>query len=433
LKRLDVGHATPRSFHRVARVREYFNPRHFAVPVGQESLAQAETKKAEIAALTRLVQDCIHRAEVALQASGANIEANMRGGPNRAFMASLDPGAGVSAHDLAGVSGAFEGTVRRGLEFQRDINAFNEESAALWTRAEEKVTALREAFRKEWVGREVGEGGAKSAAFVAASEKLCTESRTIMEQALPAIAQRYSNLVVQISTRERVAINEELTYLPFIANGDLYRQEFYSRAIVYLQRVAVLAGVNPVHTYECGPVPGAEPVKPAEGELPTPDANCPINIKITLKDVGKLSADCKSIGIEVKAGLNISAKKNFQSGETTLKGGLGVDLDLDDVGKVEGSAGFVVVWDRGNSLSFIGVESSASASLSGIPALSESLDTSDNTTTEASIPATGTPDIVNVSSETRLGVTLGPRGVEPTLQGSAGAEVLGRDLVKASL
>ena len=146
----------------------------------------------------------------------------------------------------------------------------------------------------------------------------------------------------------------------------------------------------------------------------------------------KFSADCTSIGFEFEAGLKFSAKKNFQSGETTLKGGVGADLELGPVGQVEGSGQFVVVWDRGNSLSFIGVESSASAGLSGIPGLSGTLDTGDGVAVTGSLP-TGTPDVVNVSSETRLGVTLGPRGVEPTLQGSAAAEVLGRDLVKATL
>jgi hypothetical protein len=188
-----------------------------------------------------------------------------------------------------------------------------------------------------------------------------------------------------------------------------------------------------VHTYECGPIPRAEAVKPAEGELPTPDDRCPVNIKIKVADVGKISADCKSIGFEVDFGAKLSAKKNFQSGETTLKAGVGVDLDLAGAGQVGGEGQFVVVWDRGNNLGFIGIESSASASLSGIPGLSGSLDTGPDTSVGASVPNTGTADIVNVSSETRLGVTLGPRGVEPTLEGSAGAEVLGRDLVKIAL
>jgi len=90
------------------------------------------------------------------------------------------------------------------------------------------------------------------------------------------------------------------------------------------------------------------------------------------------------------------------------------------------------VWDRGDNLSFVGVESSASASLSGIPGLEGAIDTGDGTSVGGSVPGP-TPDLVNVSSETRLGVTLGPRGVKPTLSGSAGAEVLGRDLVRATL
>jgi hypothetical protein len=146
----------------------------------------------------------------------------------------------------------------------------------------------------------------------------------------------------------------------------------------------------------------------------------------------KLKGDCKSIALDFEAGLKFSAKKDFQSGETTLKGGLGVDMDVAHIGQLEGNAAFVVVWDRGDDLSFVGVESGASASIAGIPGLEGQLETGD-ATLGGSLPGTGSSDIVKVSSETTLGVTLGPRGVEPTLRGNAGIEVLGRDLVRAAL
>jgi len=107
-------------------------------------------------------------------------------------------------------------------------------------------------------------------------------------------------------------------------------------------------------------------------------------------------------------------------------------MDLHGIGKVEGSGQLVVVWDRGDDLAFVGVQSSASASISGIPGLEGEVDVNEDTTVGASLP-TGTPDLVNVSSETTLGVTLGPRGMEPTLRGNAGADVLRQDLVRATL
>jgi tetratricopeptide (TPR) repeat protein len=430
LKRLDVGYSTPRSFLRAAPVQEYFNPRHFVPPTGQVSIAQAETKKAEIAQFTAMIVDRIKSAEAAMTEAGAKLEKDMGRTASEAFSRTIGSGAGATGFALAQASGAFEGKLRRALEFKRDLDQFTLEANALWEYAERQVAARREEFRREWAGVEIGEGGTKNAAFIAASARLCADCQGMMEAALPAIAHRYNDLVVQVSTRERVAINEELTYLPFIAGGDLYRREFYALVIGHLQRVGTLAGANPVRSYECGPSPVPGSVKPAEGDLPSPGP-CPINLKVNLH-VAKFKADCTSIGFEFEAGLKFSAKKSFKSGETTLKGGVGADLELGPLGQVEGNGQFVVVWDQGNSLSFLGVESSASASLSGIPGLSGTLDTGSGTSVTASAP-TGTPDIVNVSSETTLGVTLGPRGVEPTLRGSAGAEVLGRDLVKAAL
>lgn len=430
LDRLGAGYTLPRSFRRLAPVQEFFNPRHFVPPVAQEALSQAANKRAEIAAFSAMVTDRMNRAETAMNAANAKVEQTIGLKANLASSLPISPVAALHGLDFKNISGAFAGAARRGAEFARDVEKFTEESSAIWERAQEKVAGIREAFRKEWTGAEVGEGRARNQEFIFASEKLCTDCRQVMDSALPAIAQRYNDLVVQVSTRERVATNEELTYLPLIAGGELYRQEFYSRVIVYLHRMGMLAAANPVREYNCGPPPLTGGVGPAVGDLPSP-GSCPIKLKINLT-AARFNADCTSIGFEIDAGLKFTAKKNFQSGETTLKGGVGADLELGPVGQVEGSGQFVVVWDRGNSLSFIGVESSASAGISGIPGLDGTLDAGAGTSVTGTLP-TNTADLVNVSSETKLGITLGPRGVEPTLQGSTGAEVLGRDLVKATL
>jgi hypothetical protein len=276
----------------------------------------------------------------------------------------------------------------------------------------------------------IGEGSNATPEYIAEEKALCAKCRVEMQGALPGIANLYNDLVNRLSTRERVAINEELTYLPLIFGGDVHRQQFFALVVGYLRNVAELAEANPIHTYECGPILLADQVGQAVGDLPSPGP-CPLKIKVNLV-VGKFKLDCTSVAFEIEAGLKFSAKKDFKSGETTLTGGAGVGMDLGQVGKVEGSAQFVVVWDRGNNLGFVGVQSSASASLSGIPGLDGSVDTGSGTSVGASTPA-GTPDLVNVGSEATLGVTLGPRGVEPTLKGHTGVEVLGQDLVKAEL
>jgi hypothetical protein len=430
LDRLDAPYTIPQSFRRVAPVQEYFNPRHFIPPVGQQVLEEAETKKAEIAEFSRMVEDRMSIAEAAFTEAAARLGKNIGTTANLAFSLSIAPAAGVSGLDLKHIAGAFDGHARRGLEWRRDVDQFLAESDAMWQQAEDVMEKIRKEFREKWKGIVIGEGSNATPEFLAEEKQLCAKCRVVMQGALPGIASRYNDLVSRLSTRERVAINEELTYLPLMFGGDAYRQQFYALVLAYLRNVAELAGVNPIHTYECGPVLLADQVGQAVGDLPAPGP-CPLKLKVNLV-VGKFKIDCTSIAFEFEAGLKFSAKKNFKSGETTLTGGAGVGLDLGQVGQVEGSAQFVVVWDRGNNLGFVGVQSSASASLSGIPGLDGSVDTGSGTSVGASTPA-GTPDLVNVSSETTLGVTLGPRGVEPTLKGNAGIEVLGQNLVKAEL
>jgi len=376
------------------------------------------------------VTEKMNEAEAAMVAALNKLADKFGPTPNQAASMTIAPMPGVSGLDLKHIAGAFEDFQKRSLEFRRDVDKFQADSDEAWQLALDKVEGIQANFRKKWKDIVVGEGSNVTPAYLADQARLCTECRMVMQGALPGIATLYNSLVTSVSTRERVAINEELTYLPLIFGGDAYRQQFYALVIAYLRNMGELAAVNPIHTYECKVILLEGKVTPAYGELPSP-GKCPIKINLKCK-VGKLKLDCTSIGFEVEAGLKFGAKKDFKSGETTLTGGLGVDMGLSKVGQVEGSAQFVVVWDRGNNLGFVGVESSASASLGGIPGLSGSADTGEGTSVGGSTPDI-TPDLVNVSSETKLGVTLGPRGVEPTLTGHAGAEVLGQDLVKAEL
>lgn len=425
LRRRNEGHAIPRSFRRLAPVREFFNPRQFVVPAAAASMAECETKVAEVNAFQALVRGQIERASTLSKEASEALTKRITTRPDLDYLATL----GGGASGLASVPDP-QSRMRRAVQFSDDVARAVEEMNALWAQGEAKVAELRRAFRERWKNAELGEGGKDNAAFEAASKQVCDDERTIMDNQWRPIARRYDELVATVSTRERVGINEVLTYLPLMAAGDLYHQEFYNAVTDHLGRVARLAGANPIRRYQCGPNPLAGAFNRPEGEVPGL-GGCPIQFSAKFAGL-KLNGDCKSLGVDFEAGLKFSAKKDFRSGETTLKGGVGLEMELSDVGQVEGGGAFVVVWDRGNDLSFVGVESGASATLAGIPGLEREFKEGD-VTFGAKLPMTGTPDIVKVGSETTLGVTLGPRGVEPTLRGSAGIEVLGRDLVRASL
>jgi hypothetical protein len=102
------------------------------------------------------------------------------------------------------------------------------------------------------------------------------------------------------------------------------------------------------------------------------------------------------------------------------------------------------VWDAGNDLSYVGVEAIAGAKISGIPGLSgtlagDTLDLGREAGAESegpSITATGadlTKDLVKVGSDTKLGVTIGPRGCDPTLSGEISGQLLGQNIFEATI
>ena len=92
----------------------------------------------------------------------------------------------------------------------------------------------------------------------------------------------------------------------------------------------------------------------------------------------------------------------------------------------------VLVWDAGNDLCFVGVEAIAGAKISGIPGLSGTLGGAEG----PSLTAEGadlTRDLVKVGSDTRLGVTIGPTGCDPSLSGEISGQLLGQNIFEAKI
>ena len=160
--------------------------------------------------------------------------------------------------------------------------------------------------------------------------------------------------------------------------------------------------------------------------------------------VATLHIDCHSFGFDFQAGLAFGVTKDFTSGETTLTAGVGAKMDLSSIGSASATGQMVIVWDAGNDLSYVGVEAIAGAKISGIPGLSGTLagDTLDlgrdaGAPSEGpSITATGadlTKDLVKVGSDTKLGVTIGPRGCDPSLSGEISGQLLGQNIFEATI
>jgi hypothetical protein len=209
----------------------------------------------------------------------------------------------------------------------------------------------------------------------------------------------------------------------------------------YLGYVAKLNSELPLVEDPCA---GQDISRAAKFELAPPGpGECPFSIDMHAV-VATLHMDCTSFGFDFEAGLKFSATKDFTSGETTLTAGVGAKMDLNGIGSAGGSGQFVLVWDAGNDLSFVGVEAVASAKISGIPGLSgtlagDTLDLGREAGTESagpSVTASGadiTKDLVKVGSNTRLGVTIGPKGCDPSLSGEVSGQLLGQNIFEAKI
>jgi tetratricopeptide (TPR) repeat protein len=423
LDRSNTPSATPSSLLRLLRTHEYFNPNHFLPPAPQADLDEYNTKQAELKTFLQLVTSQHDIAvALALDAAAAGQREIMR-----EMMNAKSSPAGGAQFDYGRLDGKRLGRpyadfmdrialISRSItELQNSLGFLSAESAA-------KQGKL-EADWEQTYGDQFGEGKDPTAALEA-RKKLCDKKREIAQDCLRALSARYEEFVEQTLPPLRVATNDALNCLPLTIPAPMVRNQFYIVTATYLQTVGLVGAYMPTVGPPCVNLP---PSKGSPRDDKLPDANdCPLSLKANLI-VAKLKADCKSLSFEFEAGLDFKATKDFRSGETTLSAGVGANAGVANV-----SGGFVASWNKDNNLSYIGMQVSAGASLSGISGLSGTANTSSSTSVTAST-SSFTPDVVNVKASSTLGVTIGPSGVEPTIGGGAAATVLGQDLFETKL
>jgi tetratricopeptide (TPR) repeat protein len=270
----------------------------------------------------------------------------------------------------------------------------------------------------------------------------CVRRRPIAQAALEKMAFEYEKMVAETLFIWRDSTNARLTALRFMMPNDpMYRASFDGNVAAYIGFVQQLNRQLPLVEDPCanqgsGGAPAYELVPPTPGP-------CPFSLDFNVI-IATLHMDCTNFGFDFQAGLAFSANKDFTSGETTLTAGVGAKTDLMSVGKASVSGQLVLTWNRENDLSYVGVEAIAGAKLSGVPGLSGTLATdtldlgrdpgADSDAPSATISGEAlTQDIVKVGSDTKLGVTIGPKGVEPTLSGDITGKVFGEKIFEAKL
>ncbi len=407
LKSQRASFRAPKGFFGMMPKQDYFSPSGYQPVVAQKNLSEYSTKKAEKTAYDAALRKAIAQQERAIQEGIFEM--------------------------------AMSGRAKAGVYAKLDWDNFR----ASW-KVEEEMSRAGELMAKRQLAirtlyLELGKLVSEYASGGTPENLPDCERRAGPAQAyLLKLAHEYEMMQAETLFRWREVTNKQLTYLQFMVPAAGYKSGFAGQVHAYLNTVRALNTELPLLSNPCGKREDLRSQRDLEALGP---GSCPFSLEVELV-VLTLNMDCHRFGFDFKAGLAFSASKDFVSGETTLTAGVGVKTDLSGIGKASASGQMVIVWDADNALSFVGVEAVAGAKLSGIPGLSGVIDgntgdlgaegPADGTSVQVS-GADLTKDLVKVESDTRLGVTIGPRGVEPSLSGEVTGKLLGENIFAVGL
>lgn len=401
LRQRNQPHRAPRGFMGMLPKKEYFSPGAFEPVRAQRTLAEFPLKRAEKEAYdAELKKHEDAQAQIIMEETVKIAQKVMQGGV-----------------DAAGPYAK--------LDWDNHARSMNQIHEIRLEAAQKRLMARMLAIRELRVtyDRTRTPGGAEDPV------PICVRRRPVAQDALTKMSGEYDQLVAETLYVMRDVTNARLAVQRLMLPPMAYRAAFAGNVSVYLGYVRKLNSELPLMEDPCAGQtlekwPGYELVPPGEGE-------CPFSLEVDAV-IAEFQMDCHKFGFSFKAGLAFSATKEFASGETTLTAGLGLEADLHDIGKVGGSAQMVMVWDRENALSFVGVESSAEAKLSGIPGLGGKL-AQEVLGQEGENQPDYSADFVKAGVKTRLGVEIGPRGLESHLSGEASGQLLGAEIFQAGL
>jgi Flp pilus assembly protein TadD len=408
LKSQKSAFRTPKGFFGMMPKQDYFSPSGYQPVAAQRTLAEYATKKAEKAAYDAALSKALAQQERAMMENVLEV-----------MMSAVAPKNGVYAK----------------LDwdnFSKSWNVEQEMERAVRLLAARQLSIRTLLLELGRVVPEYASGGTPE------NVPECERKAGAAQACLANLSHEYEMMQSETLFPWRNVTNQQLTYLRFMVPAVAYKSSFAAQVTAYLNIVRKLNEELPLLSNPCAKREDLRGQRDLEALGPR---ECPFSLEMEFVVV-TLNMDCTHFGFDFKAGLAFSASKDFVSGETTLTAGVGAKTDLGSIGKASVSGQMVMVWDADNSLSFVGVEAVAGAKLSGIPGLSGVIDgnTGDlgavGPSDGPSLTVSGadlTKDLVKVGSDTKLGVTIGPKGVEPSLTGDISGKLLGDKIFAVEL
>lgn len=227
---------------------------------------------------------------------------------------------------------------------------------------EESLRKVNEAFKQKWDALGQKEE-IEEREIIALEQEQCKAKDAVTNQYLSSLANLQRRLASQALGVLKEPLQKLIYWQQFVARS-YYEANVYSHIAGYLEAVSLVEEEAVFPFSECYEGLQGDPEESkADSALQKPD--CPFNISVKFF-VGEISMDCEKFGIDLDAGVSITAEKSFVSKETTLAIGVGLELStglgMEEIpfvgikGSVGASEQFYIVFDRNNSPSDIGIK-----------------------------------------------------------------------------
>lgn len=222
-------------------------------------------------------------------------------------------------------------------------------------RYQEEFDKWREDFTKRW-GKKIDD-----ACNDVKTDQCCAIQISLYDQRNQEYMREYTNYCQNMWIAARWHYNTVCYWYPVVKSVPLAAKDLIGARSILLRTASSLSQVQ-VEAFTCGSPVDRELSAEKNPSFNEPD--CPFSINIPL-GVGDVSLSCESFSVDMGEGIVGGFEYEFESGQTTVYMGLGVQAEL-GVLSVEASATQYICFDSNFNVTDIGNIASAEASVMDI-------------------------------------------------------------------